>query len=334
MLKLVIVLGVMVMLAILLFVFTPYPASFLVSMLFEGGVAVKPENYEEIEQQTIQYKNITYPSNFAMNQLDLISPKNVDEPLPVIIWVHGGAFVAGDKSDITEYAVQIAALGYHIVNINYALAPKANYPTPLLQLGEAYDWVVEHAEHYKFDQAKVIFAGDSAGAQIVSQFAAIQTNESYAEQLAIQPVVTKNSIAGLLLFCGPYDIQKLSHLSDNQLVAFLLNRVGWGYIGERKWQTSETARLASPIDVVTKDYPASFLTDGNVMTFDEHGKLFAGRLKELGVHVLEKFYADNHLPHEYQFMMNTNEAFETFEAVGLFLEDVTKEVIRGKTEVN
>lgn len=311
-------------LSLVLLIFTPYPASAVIKKLFEGGVAVEPENYAEIKANTVQQEHIIYKSSFSSNELDVISPKTVDTPLPVILWVHGGAFVAGDKSDITEYAVQIAEKGYHVVNINYDLAPKAKYPTPLLQLNDVYQWVMENAESYKFDITKLLFAGDSAGAQIVSQYALIQTNEAYAKEIQITPVVAKENIAGLLLFCGPFDIQKLSHLSDNKIVAFLLNRVGWGYIGDRTWQTSETARLASPIDFVTFDYPPSFITDGNVMTFDEHGKELAARLQELGVPVVEKFYEGNELPHEYQFMMNTPEAFETFDAVVKFIGEVVE----------
>ena len=249
---------ILIVIAVLIVVYTPYPSSALIKKVFEGGVAIEPKNYEEIKAKTKHVENIRYSSSFTSNELDVISPNDQVVPLPVILWVHGGAFAAGDKSDITEYAVQIAAHGYHVVNINYALAPKDKYPTPLLQLNDAYRWILEHADDYQFDPTKIIIAGDSAGAQIVSQYALVQTNEDYAKKIQIKPVISKETIAGLLLFCGPYDIQQLSHLSDNKLVAFLLNRVGWGYIGERKWQTSETARLASPIDFITSDYPASF----------------------------------------------------------------------------
>lgn len=304
---------------ILATVFTPYPASYIIKKLFEGGLAVAPENYAAIQASTVHVKDVPYPSAFASNELDVISPKAVDHALPVIIWVHGGAFAAGDKSDITEYAVQLAAKGYHVVNMNYALAPANKYPTPLLQLNDVYAWVTAHAAAYNFDTSNIIFAGDSAGAQIVSQYAVIQTNADYAARVNMQPIVAYETIAGLLLFCGPYDIGQLNDLSDNKLVTFLLNRVGWGYIGERNWQNSEVAQLASPIDFATENYPPSFITDGNFMTFTDHGKAFAAKLNTLNVPVTEKFYEGTDLPHEYQFIMNTPAAFETFDAVTAFL---------------
>ena len=60
--------------------------------------------------------------------------------------MHGGGFVGGDKSDITGYAVELATKGYTVVNINYALAPKRKYPTPVLQLGEAYEYIKENTK--------------------------------------------------------------------------------------------------------------------------------------------------------------------------------------------
>lgn len=295
----------------------------LVKKVFEGGVAIRPDNYSEIEKTVTQQNNIIYPSSYPDNMLDIISPKEIDIA-PVIIWVHGGAFVAGDKSDITEYAVQIAAQGYHVVNINYALAPNAKYPTPLLQLADAYQFVIEHADTYGFDTKQIIFAGDSAGAQIVSQFANIQTNADYAQFLNIAQSVPSKTIKGVLLYCGPYDIQQLSTMSDNKLLAFLLNRVGWGYIGERKWQTSELAAQASPIDYATSNYPPTFITDGTVMTFDDHGKAFVHQLKTLGVDVTDKFFEGVELPHEYQFMMDRPESIETLQATIGFLQNKTE----------
>ena len=95
--------------------------------------------------------------------------------------MHGGGFVGGDKSDITGYAVELAARGYTVININYALAPKRKYPTPVLQLGEAYEYIKANAKKYNVKLDDLYFAGDSAGAQISGQFVTIQTSPDYAK---------------------------------------------------------------------------------------------------------------------------------------------------------
>ena len=52
--------------------------------------------------------------------------------MPCIVWVHGGAYAGGDKEDVTAYAKHLASFGYIVISMNYSLAPKAQYPTPLL----------------------------------------------------------------------------------------------------------------------------------------------------------------------------------------------------------
>lgn len=315
----------LIIIFVIAFVVSPTPSAWLVHKLFKEGVAIAPEDYTQYETQVEQQSDIEYPSIYKNNTLDIISPKDASEPKPTIIWIHGGAFVGGDKKDITEYAVMLAANGYQVVNANYELAPSAKYPTPILQVNDVYQFVLDNTDKYGFDPTQIYFAGDSAGAQIVSQYALIQTNADYAKQVDIAQLVPTDTIKGLLLYCGPYDIAKLSNLSDNKLVAFLLGRVGWAYIGEKDWVSSESAKFASTKDFVTASYPPSFITDGNVMTFTEHGQDLADELDELGVKVTPVFYDadDASLPHEYQFIFNTPEAELTFDATLKFLHETS-----------
>nr|WP_238942741.1 alpha/beta hydrolase [Planococcus beigongshangi] len=163
---------------------------------FEGGVAVKPKNYGEIEAQVQIERDLSYGSAYKKGTLDIIAPKNFIGRLPVIFWVHGGAFLGGDKSDITEYAVQVASKGYIVVNMNYQLAPGAKYPTPLHQMNEAYRFIEKQAEVYSMDMDRLYFAGDSAGAQIVSQFVNVQVEKDYAQLVGIEGIVPPRQDSG------------------------------------------------------------------------------------------------------------------------------------------
>lgn len=148
---------------------------------FEGGMFVQSNNYKNALKETRIVKDINYDSKFPDGTLDIIYPKNFTGKTSVIFWVHGGGFVGGDKSDITGYAVELAARGYTVININYALAPKRKYPTPVLQLGEAYEYIKANAKKYNVKLDDLYFAGDSAGAQISGQFVTIQTSPDYAK---------------------------------------------------------------------------------------------------------------------------------------------------------
>ena len=310
---------------VLAFTLSPRPSAWLVHYLFKEGPAVKPDNYEEYEQLVEAKYNLTYPSTFKDATLDIFSPVDTTKTYPTIIWVHGGAYVGGSKADIESYGVMLASQGFHVVSVNYELAPSAQYPSPLLQLNDVYQFVKDQSGIFKFDLDRLYFAGDSAGAQIVSQYALIQSDEGYAKQVGIKQAIPNRSIKGVLLYCGPFDISKLAHLSDNKYVAFLLGRVGWAYIGEKDWVHSEQAKLASTKDFVTANYPPTFITDGNVMTFTQHGIELAQTLADLNVPVTTKFYpvSQAELPHEYQFIFTYPEAQETFEATIQFLKETS-----------
>ena len=154
-----------------------------------------------------------------------------------------GGFVGGDKSDITGYAVELAARGYTVININYALAPKRKYPTPVLQLGEAYEYIKENAKKYNVKLDDLYFAGDSAGAQISGQFVTIQTSPDYAKLTGIEAIVAPSTIKGILLFCGPYNMPALAKMETSKEVQDFMRTTGWAYFGKRslkhylKWKS-------------------------------------------------------------------------------------------------
>lgn len=259
------------------------PAAYLVNKLFEGGVAVTPTNYLGILENVNVEKDLEYPSSYKDNQLDIISPKNKDENTPVIFWVHGGAFVGGDKSDVLEYAVQIANQGYSIVSINYELATTSQYPSPIIQLQEAYDYINTNQKELNLNLDKIFFVGDSAGTHIVNQFSNIQVNPSYAQELDIKAGVDSKTIYGNLLFCGPYDIAAFENMSDSNVLNFFFDKIGWAYIGEKDWKHSKKLDQASIINYVDQNFPPSFITDGNKGSFEAQGKALEAKLLALDV---------------------------------------------------
>lgn len=325
----VIVLGAILALCLLLvvvFIASPKPTAMLVQQLFEGGVAVKPHNYGEIEKLVHMENDLSYDSAHQEGNLDIIAPKEFSGKLPVIFWVHGGAFLGGDKSDITEYAVQVASKGFIVVNMNYELAPSAIYPTPLYQVEEAYQFIEKNAEAYGIDMDRLYFAGDSAGAQIISQFVNVQVEEEYSNLIGIVGSVSPDQIAGVLLFCGPYDVSKFGDLSDSFLINFLFDRVGWAYIGERDWGSSDQVKQASVIDHVSAHFPPTFITDGNTGSFEEQGLELADKLNKNDVEIVDVFYSQEEaeLGHEYQFIMDTPQAENTFNQLIEFLAATSK----------
>lgn len=305
--------------------FSPKPATMVIKQLFKEGVAVPPADYDKIQAKTSSFNHLNYSSAYEDGQLDIVVPKTQTKPLPTILWVHGGAYVGGDKKDITEYAVQLAAKGYAVVSMNYALAPHATYPTPLKQIDEVYSYLKKNAPHYNLNLEQLFIAGDSAGAQIAGQYINIQVDSDYAEKVGLQATIPAHTLRGALLFCGPYDLAALDSMSSNPLISFFMQRAGWAYIGEKDWKNASSTKLASLTDTLSKNYVPSFITDGNTGSFEAHGIKLAQLLTNYDIPVTSVFYptAEASLGHEYQFMMDLPQAQETFNKLEKFLNTQT-----------
>lgn len=148
-------------------------------------------------------RNISYGSHGKDNLLDVYYPKNTTTPLPTIVSIHGGGYVYGNKEIYRRYGMDMARRGFAFVNFNYRLAPKWKFPTPLADTNSVLEWVVKNAQRYYLDPNRIILLGDSAGAQLASQYAAIYSNPAYAALFPLK--LPKIRICALGLNCGMYD---------------------------------------------------------------------------------------------------------------------------------
>ena len=292
-------------------VISPIPVAYIARFAFRNGMAVAPDNYSDILSKVDVTHDVTYPSKFGDNFADIYVPNNGGEPFPVVLWVHGGAFVGGDKHDVEIYAASLAAEGIAVVCINYARAPEAKYPTPVIQTNEAYLWLCDIAAAYSFDMTRFILAGDSAGAHIVTQFAAIQSNPVYADEMGMAQAVPLDTLKAMLLYCGPYNAAKLED-SGSKILDFLMGQTAWSYFGTKDW-VKEFSYQANAMNFINEKFPPAFITDGNTMSFEDHGRDLAAMLEMNGVPVETYFInAEIEAAHEYQFIMNTPAGMESF----------------------
>ncbi|WP_353475942.1 alpha/beta hydrolase (plasmid) [Salipiger sp. H15] len=105
----------------------------------------------------------------ARNLLDLRAPEGA-AALPVVLLVHGGGFVRGDKGDIVNMARWFARQGVVAVTMNYRLAPAAHWPAGAEDVGAALGWLSAHVAEHGGDPSKIVVIGDSAGAMHVADY--------------------------------------------------------------------------------------------------------------------------------------------------------------------
>lgn len=112
-------------------------------------------------------KDIAYVADGdAAQKLDLYLPeKPSDKPLPLIVWVHGGAWRAGSKAG--GPAVGMAARGYAVASVEYRFVPKSLYPAQIQDCQAAIRWLRANRAKYNFDPDHIGAWGASAGGHLV-----------------------------------------------------------------------------------------------------------------------------------------------------------------------
>jgi acetyl esterase/lipase len=118
--------------------------------------------------------------------LDVYSPPGA-KGLPVVVWVHGGGWQAGDKKDVQLKPRAFADKGYVFVSVEYRLLPAVDMETIVRDVAKAVRWVHDHVSEYGGDPARLFVAGHSAGAQLA---ALVCTDDRYlkAEKLSLSAI--------------------------------------------------------------------------------------------------------------------------------------------------
>ncbi|MCU7203596.1 alpha/beta hydrolase, partial [Turicibacter sanguinis] len=92
---------------------------------------------------------------------------------PTVVWIHGGGWVSGSKEHARGYFKLLADQGYNVISVQYQFAPEAIYPNQLIQINQALKFITDHAQQYRINANQIYLAGDSAGANLVSHYAAL-----------------------------------------------------------------------------------------------------------------------------------------------------------------
>lgn len=270
--------------------------SHIVRMLFTIGDLkrdlgwVPPTDVEAIE-------NVSYGSCDKWHLLDLYRPKDTEGKLPVLLNIHGGAWVYGDKKVYAPYCMYLATQGFAVVNASYRLAPKHTFPAPLEDVGAMVEWVVDHAEDYGLDLSNLFFVGDSAGAHLATAYTAVQLNEAYANSFPGIKVDARFVPKGLLLNCGVFDIEVEWKKQGRALTPFLTD-----LLGEKL--TIEAVKQMSPAQYITSGFPPVHLTTSNGDFLRKHSYRLKEVLEKKGVEVAFKEYGEKKKPQGHVFHLN------------------------------
>lgn len=124
-------------------------------------------------------RDIPYVENgHARHVLDIYAPEGAKD-LPVVFWIHGGGWQAGDKSDVETKPKWFLAKGFVFVSANYRLLPEVDMGTLIRDCAKAYGWVQKNIAARGGDPKRVLVGGHSAGAQLA---AILCTDDRYLKE--------------------------------------------------------------------------------------------------------------------------------------------------------
>lgn len=269
--------------------------------------------------------DVAYLANEADARLDIYYPsaiESTERTLPTVVWIHGGAFIAGSKSLVSNYLKIIAAAGYTVVGIGYSIAPGASYPTPVRQANAALAFLKENSHAMHVDASRIVLAGDSAGAQIAAQLANTISVPAYASEVGLEPAIERSRLQGVVLFCGVFDLVDAN--TAGSFTAFV-ESILWAYAGTRDYLTDPAFEKASVVRYVTGAFPPAYISVGNGDPLESQSRELARVLEDRGVSVDTLFFAEVYDPpvrHVYQFNLDNEAGQLALERALAFLQRV------------
>lgn len=195
-----------------------------------------------------QTRDLSYGPFGKWNRFDIYCPEDQkDAPLPTIVSIHGGGYVYGNKKIYQRYCMDLARRGFCVVNFNYRLAPRWHFPAPLEDTNAMLQWICDHAREHRLDPSRLFLVGDSAGAQIASQYTAIATDPAYASLfgLTVPPV----TILAVGLNCGTYNT---ASMADGRRTGIALD-----YLGRKIRSDDPRLRM---LDHISGAFPPAHIT--------------------------------------------------------------------------
>lgn len=230
---------------------------------FNNSLAQSSPVQSIFPQGTVTYPNISYAGDTVKKHLlDIYLPPNARANTPLIIWVHGGAWMLNDKyADMNYMKNTIRAFidsGYALASIDYRFSTTAPFPAQIQDCNQAVEFLYEHAAQYKLDANRIALIGFSAGGHLVSLLGLSHNN--HVQSFYTNGSNPKFNIRCVLDFYGPSDLIAISSNPDttinnrNSPVSIL--------IGATPVERPDLAKNASPATYVDKNDPPFLIVQG------------------------------------------------------------------------
>ena len=236
------------------------------------------------------FLDIPYASLSPAQKLDIYLPDEGEGPFPVILSIHGGAFMGCDKSDgqVTP-ALEGLKRGYAVAAVNYRLSWEAIFPALVQDAKAAVRWVRANARQYHFDPERIAAWGGSAGGY-QSSMLGTSAGISELEDLSLGNPDQPCHIQAVVSWYGPTDFLKMDEYLDD---SGLLQPPGFRHneanspesllLGQLITEIPDKVKAANPETYIRPGAPPFLLQHGlkDHVVPVQHSIEFASKLKKM-----------------------------------------------------
>lgn len=294
------------------------------------------------------HRNVAYQaSGHGHHLLDIYVPRALPEdlapgrdpatytaPHPVVLYIHGGAFRILSKDTHWVMALAFARRGFLVFSINYRLAPQHPFPAALEDAAAALLYVQKAAAQYQGDLSRLVFAGESAGANLVTALSLLTLLPSHVDS---QPWAKQVFDSGLvprvvLPMCGILQVSDAARFARRRSLPLWiqdrLHETADAYIGPAREHPA--IELADPLCMLerlaasgtglpgSRRPPAYLATVGTRDPLLDDTRRLGQALTKLGVENQTRFYADE--VHAFQALVFRQQAKQAWADTYAFLD--------------
>ncbi len=157
-----------------------------------GGAALPGQDSQPLPADVRLERDIAYaePKN-QRQMLDVYTPA-AGKNLPVVIWVHGGGWQTGDKSEVGSKPLAFTRKGLVFVAVNYRFVPNVPMDTIVRDIARSVRWVHDHTAERGGDPRRIFLMGHSAGAQLA---ALVCTDDRFLKSEGLSLAILKGCVA-------------------------------------------------------------------------------------------------------------------------------------------
>ena len=218
-----------------------------------------PRRHDVVVHRNLSYAESSGRTPYLAHCLDVYVPKRARGPIPVVMYVHGGAFSMLSKDTHRVMALAFARRGYLVFNINYRLGPKHVYPAPLEDACNALLWVNANCARFGGDTSRIAIAGESAGGNLVTALAiahAVRRPEPFARRVYDANIALRAVIATYPLI----DLTDLDRVMVSSKIPIwvkdMLADAVTSYVGHDVHAVVRANPLSSPLLLLEGDFRA------------------------------------------------------------------------------